>query len=65
MLTYYNIKEEVRPEEIIMYLRKSRADDPMLSVEEVLSKHETLLDEWVEKNLNSPIPEENRFKEVA
>lgn len=65
MLTYYNIKEEVRPEEIIMYLRKSRADDPMLSVEEVLSKHETLLDEWVEKNLNSPIPEENRFKEVV
>ena len=29
-----------------IYLRKSRADDPLLSVEEVLSKHETILDEW-------------------
>ena len=48
-----------------MYLRKSRADDPMLSVEEVLSKHETVLDEWVEKNLTAPIPAENRFKEVV
>ena len=65
MFSYYNVKEEIRPEEILMYLRKSRADDPMLSVEEVLSKHETLLDEWVEKNLPSPIPTENRFKEVV
>lgn len=48
-----------------MYLRKSRADDPMLSVEEVLSKHEAVLDEWVEKNLTAPIPLENRFKEVV
>jgi DNA invertase Pin-like site-specific DNA recombinase len=55
----------LKPEEILIYLRKSRADDPLLSVEEVLAKHETLLDEWVEKNLNSPIPEENRFKEVV
>ena len=61
----YNIKESLKPEEILIYLRKSRADDPMLSVEEVLAKHETLLDEWVEKNLPTPIPEENRFKEVV
>jgi DNA invertase Pin-like site-specific DNA recombinase len=33
-------------------------------VEEVLSKHETILNEWAEKNLTSPIPEENRFREI-
>ncbi len=65
MYNYYNIKEQLKPEEILMYLRKSRADDPLLSVEEVLSKHETILDEWVEKNLSAPIPPENRFKEVV
>lgn len=60
----YNIKENLKPEEILIYLRKSRADDPLLSVEEVLSKHETILNEWAEKNLTSPIPEENRFREI-
>ena len=65
MFTYYNIKEEIKPEEVIMYLRKSRADDPLLSVEEVLQKHESILDEYCEKNLTSLIPEENRFKEVV
>ena len=65
LFNYNNVKEHLKPEEVLMYLRKSRADDPMLSVEEVLSKHETLLDEWVEKNLTAPIPEENRFKEVV
>ena len=65
MFNYHNLKEEIKPEEVLLYLRKSRADDPLLSVEEVLSKHETLLDEWVEKNLSAPIPQENRFKEVV
>lgn len=60
----YNVKELPKPEEIIMYLRKSRADDPLLSVEEVLSKHKAILDEWVEKNLPAPIPAENCFAEV-
>ena len=61
----YNIIENFKPEEVLIYLRKSRADDPLLSVEEVLSKHETRLNEWVEKNLLAPIPEQNRFKEVV
>lgn len=61
----YNIKEEIRPEEILMYLRKSRADDPQLSVEEVLSKHESVLDEWCEKNLSGLIPRENRYREIV
>ena len=65
MFSYRNFKDFLNPEEILLYLRKSRADDPLLSVEEVLSKHEALLDEWAEKNLSAPIPAENRFKEVV
>lgn len=61
----YNFREQLKPEEVLIYLRKSRADDPMLSVEEVLSKHEERLDEWAEKNLSAPIPIENRFKEIV
>ncbi|MEE0968558.1 MAG: hypothetical protein U0M06_04210, partial [Clostridia bacterium] len=61
----YNIKENLKPEEILIYLRKSRADDPLLSVSEVLLKHESILNEWTEKNLKALIPEENRFKEVV
>ena len=55
---------ELKPEEILIYLRKSRADDPTLSVEEVLSKHEQILDEFAHLHLSAPIPEENRFREV-
>ena len=65
MYNYYNIKDEIKPEEILMYLRKSRADDPLLTVEEVLSNHESILDEWSERNLPYPIPAENRIKEVV
>ena len=65
MYSNYNIGEELKPEEIIMYLRKSRADDPLLTVEEVLSNHEAMLDEWCERNLTSTIPQANRIKEVV
>lgn len=53
------------PDEVLEYLRKSRSDDPMLSVEEVLSKHEGLLKEWAERNLSAPIPESNIYREVV
>lgn len=53
------------PDEILVYLRKSRSDDPMLSVEEVLAKHEALLNEWIERNLDAPIPESNYYREVV
>ena len=53
------------PEEILDYLRKSQSDDPLLTVEEVLAKHEALLDEWAEKNLGGKVPEENKFREVV
>lgn len=56
---------DFKPEEVLVYLRKSRSDDPALSVEEVLEKHETMLDEWAEKNLGARVPEENKFREVV
>lgn len=58
---------DLKGKEIIMYLRKSRSDDPLASVEEVLSKHEQMLDEWMTYNLaeGGPVPEENRFREVV
>ena len=52
-------------DEILEYLRKSRSDDALLTVEEVLEKHETILDEWAERNLGGKIPEENKFREVV
>ena len=55
------------PEEILAYLRKSQADDPLLTVEETLSKHEQMLDDWVERNLPGmgKVPEANRIREVV
>ncbi len=51
---------------ILMYLRKSRSDDPILTVEEVLAKHEQMLCEWTERNFpGQSIPEENRYREVV
>lgn len=53
------------PDEIIQYLRKSRSDDPNLTVEEVLAKHEAILFEWANRNLSSPVPEENIYREIV
>jgi len=62
---FYQIQIDFKPEEVIDYLRKSRSDDPLLSVEEVLSKHEAMLDEWAEKHLGGKVPEKNKFREVV
>lgn len=51
--------------EVIVYLRKSRSDDPALTVAEVLEKHEMRLQEWAQTNLGGQIPEENIFREVV
>ncbi len=60
-----NWGEVFTPEEVLDYLRKSQSDDPLLTVEEVLSRHETILDEWAEKHLGGKVPEENKFREVV
>lgn len=64
---FHNYIEEfnIRPEDIIEYLRKSRSDDPLMSVEEVLAKHESILDEWAEKNLGAKVPEQNKYREIV
>lgn len=62
---YYQPKIDFKPEEVIDYLRKSRSDDPLLTVEEVLSKHEAMLDEWAEQHLGTVVPEENKYREVV
>lgn len=65
MYNYYDYKTMFSPDEMLIYLRKSRSDDPTLSVEEVLRKHETILDEWCTKNLGEKVPETNKFREVV
>ena len=64
MYNIINYAELFKPAEILDYLRKSQSDDPLLTVEEVLQKHETILDEWDEKHLGAKVPEENRFREI-
>ena len=49
----------------LMYLRKSRADDPNETVEEVLSKHEARLQDFMRRRYGRPIPEENIYREVC
>ena len=65
MFNYFDFKAMFAPSDILVYLRKSRSDDPTLAVEEVLEKHETILDEWAERNLGGIIPESNKFREVV
>lgn len=63
---YYRLEElNLAPEETIDYLRKSQSDDPLLTVEEVLAKHEKILDNWSIKNLGSKTPEKLKFREVV
>lgn len=61
------ILPDLKDKEIIMYLRKSRSDDPLMLVEEVLANHEQMLDEWMSLSFPTAdrIPEENRFREVV
>ena len=61
----YREMPHLAPDELLEYLRKSRSDDPSLAVEEVLANHELKLNEWIDRNLDAPIPEENVFREVV
>lgn len=49
----------------LMYLRKSRQDDPNETVEEVLAKHEAILQEHAARALGGLIPPENIYREVC
>lgn len=65
MFRDYNYREMFKPEEILDYLRKSQSDDPLMTVEEVLQKHENILDEWAMRHLGAKVPEENKFREIV
>ena len=49
----------------LVYERKSRADNPDESVEEVLAKHEKLLQDYFVRELGHPIPEDCIYREVV
>jgi hypothetical protein len=50
--------------ETLKYGRKSRMDDPLMSVEEVLERHDKILDEYADKYLGGRIPPSNEYREV-
>lgn len=52
-------------DEVIIYLRKSRTDSPNETVEEVLAKHEKMLQEKAVAMFGKEIPEENIYREVV
>ena len=61
----YREYPKFKPDEILVYLRKSRSDDPSLTIEEVLERHESDLREWQDRNLDAPIPPDNWYREVV
>ena len=63
MFTYHGVT--IQANEILKYARKSRSDDPLLSIEEVLEKHEKILNDWCERNLGELIPAVNSFQEIV
>ena len=63
MFNYHGVT--INADEILLYLRKSRTDDPLLTVEEVLEKHQKILNEWCERNLGELVPEYNIFREIV
>ena len=50
---------------LLMYLRKSRADNPQETVEEVLERHERILQESAVRLMGLPVPEEYIYREVV
>ena len=64
-MPYNVLSTEFKNKIWLMYLRKSRADDPNQTVEEVLAKHETILQEWARRELGYEIPEDCIYREVV
>lgn len=62
----YNVMSlELKNQIWLMYLRKSRQDDPNETVEEVLTKHEVMLQEWSKRELGYEISSDCIFREVV
>lgn len=56
---------KLSPDEILIYLRKSRTDDPALTVSDVVARHEQLLDAFSLERFGDLVPERNRFREIV
>lgn len=56
---------QFQKEEVLVYLRKSRSDDDTMTVDEVLAKHEAILNEWSVSNMGGTVPEANIYREIA
>lgn len=56
---------DIKPEQVLMYLRKSRTDDPALSAAETVARHEQMLDDFSMQTWGALVPEHNRFREVV
>ena len=63
MFTYHGVT--ISADEILKYSRKSRTDDPLMTVEEILEKHEKILNDWCMRNLGELVPECNSFQEIV
>ena len=63
-MPYNVLSVELRNQIWLMYLRKSRQDNPDESVAEVLAKHEAILQEWAKRELGHEIPEDCIYREV-
>ena len=63
-MPYNALSVELRNQIWLMYLRKSRQDNPDESVAEVLAKHENILQEWAKRELGYVIPEDCIYREV-
>lgn len=62
----YNVLSlELKNQIWLMYLRKSRQDDPNETVAEVLAKHESILQEWAKRELGREIPEDCIYREIV
>ena len=64
-MNYGVLSAEQKNQTWLMYLRKSRQDDPTETVEEVLSKHEIMLQDWAKRELGREIPEDCIYREVV
>ena len=64
-MPYNVLSPEYKSKIWLMYLRKSRQDDPHETVEEVLAKHEAMLQDWALRELGHTIPEEYIFREIV
>lgn len=64
-MPYNVLSVELKNQIWLMYLRKSRQDDPNETVEEVLAKHEAILQDWARRELGREIPEDCIYREVV